>query len=90
VSWLVSSSPREIAFAGTAGLGLTVFPVFAYEPTEYMAALAVTAFGIHWLSLGRARMMGAATTPDAWMAIGFLLLSILGRSCSATPATTPS
>lgn len=59
-------------------LGLTVFPVFAYEPTEYMAALAFTAFGVHWLSLGRARMMGAATTPDAWMAIGFLLLSILG------------
>lgn len=62
-------------------VGITWFHVF--EPTAphtplYMAALAFTAFGVHWFVLGYRRYIQADVLPDGWMAIAFLLLSILG------------
>src|SRR5207302_182993 len=44
----------------------------------YMAALAFTAYGIHWFAMAQRRYIGASALPDAWMAMAFFLLSILG------------
>ncbi|GAA4869586.1 hypothetical protein [Saccharopolyspora cebuensis] len=57
--------------------GLTWFPVFT-EPPLYMAALAFSAYGIHWFSLGWNRYQGNDPQPNAGMAVAFALLSILG------------
>ncbi len=59
-------------------IGLTWFGVFDDAPPLYMAALAFTAFGVHWFVLGTRRIIGSSHKPEAWMAIGFSLLSILG------------
>src|SRR5579884_448566 len=62
--------------------GLTWFQVFNKPPAStsplYMAALAFTAYGIHWFAMGHRRFIGASALPDAWMAIAFFLLSLLG------------
>lgn len=59
-------------------IGLTWFAVFQREPALYMAALAFTAYGIHWFAMAYRRYIGANSELEAWMAIPFLLLSILG------------
>jgi hypothetical protein len=48
-----------------------------------MAAVAFTAYGIHWLVIAYRRYLGASSEPDAWMSIPFLLISILGAIISA-------
>ena len=64
-------------------VGLSWFEVFEKDPTLYMAAVAFTAYGIYWVVVGYRRYFGASSEPDAWMAIPFLLLSILGAIVSA-------
>jgi len=64
-------------------IGLTWFNVFAKPGATstsplYMAALAFTAYGIHWFAMAQRRYIGASALPDAWMAMAFFLLSILG------------
>jgi hypothetical protein len=63
-------------------IGLTWFQVFNQPPAKtsalYMAALAFTAFGIHWFAMAHRRYIRSSSEPDAWMAIAFSLLSILG------------
>lgn len=59
-------------------VGLTWFGVFTATPPLYMAGLAFTAFGIHWFALAHRRFIGSSEAPDAWMAIAFFLLSVLG------------
>jgi len=61
-------------------VGLTLVGVFGgQKPTaDYMAAVAFTAYGVHWFVLGYRRYIGASSQPDGWMAIAFLALSILG------------
>ena len=59
-------------------LGLTLFTVFQSDAPLYMAAVAFTAYGIHWFALAYRRYTGASSELEAWMAIPFLLLSILG------------
>ena len=59
-------------------VGLSWFPVYAYAAPLYMAALAFTAYGTHWLVLGRRRAEGASVLADGWMAIAFFFLSVLG------------
>lgn len=59
-------------------IGLTWFGVFENAPPLYMAALAFTAYGVHWWAIATRRYKGLSSEPEAWMAIGFLLLSILG------------
>jgi hypothetical protein len=59
-------------------VGLTWFAVFAKDAPLYMAALAFTAYGIHWFAMAHRRYIGASSAPDAWMAIAFLLISVLG------------
>ena len=62
--------------------GLTWFQVFNKPGTNtsplYMAAVAFTAYGIHWFAMAHRRYVGASPLPDAWMAIAFFLLSLLG------------
>jgi hypothetical protein len=59
-------------------IGLTWFPVFTKAAPLYMAAVAFTAYGIHWFAMAHRRYVGASPLPDAWMAIAFFFLSVLG------------
>jgi hypothetical protein len=59
-------------------VGLTWFDVFGNAAPLYMAGLAFTAYGIHWFAMAHRRYIGSSSAPDAWMAIAFLFLSILG------------
>jgi hypothetical protein len=58
-------------------VGLTWFKVFDAAPLM-MAALAFTAYGVHWFAIGYRRYVHASTDPDAFMALAFAALSILG------------
>lgn len=63
-------------------LGLTLFPSFlpstgSSEPL-YMAALAFTAFGVHWFALGYNKYKGADARVDGFMAIAFMWICITG------------
>lgn len=60
-------------------LGLTLYPTaFGGAPILYMAALAFTAYGVHWFALGYNRYKGADMRIDGYMAIAFLWISITG------------
>ena len=62
-------------------VGLTWFHVFDQGKTTsplYMAALAFTAYGIHWFAMAHRRFIRSSALPDGWMAIAFAVLSILG------------
>jgi len=59
-------------------IGLTWFNVFGDVAPLYMAGLAFTAYGIHWFAMAHRRYIETSATPDGWMAIAFLFLSILG------------
>ena len=43
-----------------------------------MAALAFTAYGVHWFAIGWNRLHGSDTRIQIGMAVAFLLISILG------------
>jgi hypothetical protein len=58
-------------------VGLTWFDSFNAKPL-YMAAVAFTAFGVHWWALGLSRMFSGDPRPNAFMAIPFLVLSVVG------------
>jgi hypothetical protein len=58
-------------------VGLTWLQVFKGAPL-YMAGLAFTAYGVHWFVIGSRRFLQADARPEAWMAIAFFLISLLG------------
>lgn len=58
-------------------VGLTVLQVFD-DNALYMAALAFSAYGIHWFALGWNRYQGNDARPNAGMSVGFTILSALG------------
>jgi len=58
-------------------VGLTWFHTFK-EPALYMAALAFTAFGVHWFALGLGRTFSSDARPNAFMCVAFFLISLLG------------
>lgn len=58
-------------------VGLTWFQVFS-EPPLYMAALAFSAYGIHWFALGWNRYQGNDPRPNLGMSVAFIILSVLG------------
>lgn len=75
-------------------IGLTWFRVFdtaAKTAPTYMAALAFTAYGIHWFAMAHRRFIRSSPLPDGWMAIAFAILSILGIVVflAATPNDIP-
>jgi hypothetical protein len=57
--------------------GLSWFHTFD-DPALYMAALAFTAYGVHWFSLGLERALGGDARPNEFMAIAFIVISVLG------------
>src|ERR1700722_4199608 len=59
-------------------IGLTWFNVFGNAAPLYMAALAFTAFGVHWFAVAHRRYIGSSAVPEGWMAIGIAFLSVLG------------
>lgn len=59
-------------------VGLTWFQVFKDDPALYMAAVAFTAYGIHWLALGWNRFGGYDARTNAGMSVGFTVLSVTG------------
>ncbi len=58
-------------------VGLTWFQVFKDAPL-YMAAVAFTAYGIHWFALGWNRFSGHDARPNGGMSVAFTILSALG------------
>jgi hypothetical protein len=58
-------------------VGLTWFGSFG-EPPLYMAALAFTAYGVHWFAIGLGRSFNGDPRPNALMAIPFMVISALG------------
>ncbi len=58
-------------------VGLTWFSSFR-DPLLYTAALAFTAYGVHWFAIGLNRLRGADPRPNGFMAIAFTLISVLG------------
>ena len=59
-------------------VGLTWFPVFTNNKALYMAALAFSAYGIHWFAMGWNRIQGADARPNGFMSIPFIIISVLG------------
>jgi len=57
--------------------GLALFGTFT-APALYMAALAFTAYGVHWFAIGWTRTRGTDVRVNLGMAVAFLLISVLG------------
>lgn len=57
--------------------GLALFGTF-HDPALYAAALAFTAYGIHWFGIGWNRMVGADIRVNLGMTIGYTAISVLG------------
>jgi hypothetical protein len=58
-------------------LGLTLFGTFT-APLLYMAALAFTAYGVHWFAIGWNRLHQADPRANVGMTVAFTLISVLG------------
>jgi hypothetical protein len=69
-------------------LGLTLFHTFTAPPL-YMAALAFTAYGVHWFALGGIRRHQADARANIGMTVAFLLISILGIIVFFTAGDNP-
>jgi hypothetical protein len=61
-------------------VGLTWLQVFTESPPLYMAALAFSAYGIHWFALGWNRYRGNDARSNAGMSVAFMVLSALGAT----------
>jgi hypothetical protein len=61
-------------------IGLTWLQVFNSQPALYMAALAFTAYGVHWFALGWNRSHGNDPRINAGMSVAFMVLSALGAT----------
>jgi hypothetical protein len=60
-------------------IGLTWFQVFQ-DRALYMAALAFSAYGIHWFSIGWNRYRGNDPRPNAGMSVAFMVVSAMGAT----------
>jgi hypothetical protein len=54
--------------------------VFSAQPPLYAAALAFTAYGIHWFALGWNRYRGNDARPNAGMSVAFMVISAMGAT----------
>jgi hypothetical protein len=59
-------------------VGLTWFQVFSKEKPLYMAALAFSAYGIHWFAIGLNRLLRNDPRPNAGMCVAYTIISVLG------------
>src|SRR5690348_17600043 len=60
-------------------IGLTWLQVFK-QPALYMAALAFSAYGIHWFAIGWNRYRGNDPRPNAGLSVAYLVISALGTT----------
>jgi hypothetical protein len=58
--------------------GLTLFGTFTSAPPLYMAALAFTAYGVHWFAIGWNRLRQADPRANVGMTVAFTAISVLG------------
>jgi hypothetical protein len=61
-------------------VGLTWLQVFTASPVLYMAALAFSAYGIHWFALGWNRYRGNDARSNAGMSVAFMVISAMGAT----------
>ena len=61
-------------------IGLTWLQMFTGSPPLYMAALAFSAYGIHWFALGWNRYRGNDARPNAGMCVAFMVISAMGAT----------
>lgn len=61
-------------------VGLTWFQVFSKTPALYMAALAFSAYGIHWFAIGWNRHRGNDPRTNAGMCVAFMVISAIGAT----------
>jgi hypothetical protein len=69
-------------------VGLTWFQVFKDKPL-YMAALAFSAYGIHWFALGWNRFQGNDARPNGGMSVAYMTISALGMVVFFTAGAWP-
>jgi hypothetical protein len=60
-------------------VGLTWLQVFK-QPVLYMAALAFTAYGVHWFALGWNRYRGNDPRTNAGMSVAYMVISAIGAT----------
>ena len=58
--------------------GLAIFGTFTGMPPLYMAALAFTAYGVHWFAIGYNRLRQADPRSNVGMTVAFTVISALG------------
>ncbi|WP_042394327.1 hypothetical protein [Streptacidiphilus carbonis] len=61
-------------------IGLTWFQVFAKSPPLYMAALAFTAYGVHWFAIGMNRYRDSDPRTNAGMSVAYMVISAIGAT----------
>jgi len=59
-------------------VGLTWLQVFSKEAPLYMAALAFTAYGVHWFAIGWNRYRQNDARPNAGMCVAYTVISVMG------------
>jgi hypothetical protein len=59
-------------------VGMTWFQVFTSAPPLYMAALAFSAYGIHWFAIGWNRYRANDPRPNAGMCVAYAVISAMG------------
>jgi hypothetical protein len=62
----------------TLFIGLTWLQVFTKEPPLYMAALAFSAYGIHWFAIGWNRYQQNDARTNAGMCVAYTVISVMG------------
>lgn len=61
-------------------VGMTWFQVFTKSPPLYMAALAFTAYGVHWFAIGWNRYGNNDPRPNAGMCVAYMVISAMGAT----------
>jgi len=61
-------------------VGLTWLQVFNKAAPLYMAALAFSAYGIHWFAIGWNRYRGNDSRANAGMCVAFMVISAMGAT----------
>ena len=61
-------------------VGLTWLGVFTASPPLYMAALAFSAYGIHWFAIGWNRYRRNDARTNAGMCVAYMLISAMGAT----------
>lgn len=61
-------------------VGLTWFQVSTKSPPLYMAALAFTAYGVHWFAIGWNRYSRNDPRPNSGMCVAYMVISAIGAT----------